>query len=247
MKIKLKLIILGNLPFGFNVSKIENWKSDLFEIIKPIDKHSITNNSDGKEWDFSDINIEQQLPINFDGNILIALTNVPLESNYYSRRLSNDRVCITFNEMSDILKNENIPIENLILRLLYSYTLAYLSHKNSLPTNIEFSSFTHDETKGCLFDMNGIKKDVIYSTNKPIICSFCIEKLKLHKVSENKIANSQDEIKKIKKKLYFRIVDFIKNYPIIAFYSSAILAIVLGIIGSLIASLIWEKLNKLLL
>lgn len=47
--------------------------------------------------------------------------------------------------------------------------------------------------------MNGIKEDVIFSTNKPVICNSCIEKLKTSKVPHNIILKSQNEIKKIKK------------------------------------------------
>lgn len=240
MKLKLKLTILGNVPFEFHTKSIINWKSDLFEVNKTIDNYSINNDSDIDDWGYSDQNIESNLPNDINDDIFFTITNVPLENNYYSRRLSKNRICITFCEMAKVLKNENIPIENLILRLLYSYSLAYLSHNKSLPTSIEFRSFTHDETKGCLFDMNGIKEEVVYSTNKPIICSSCIEKLKTHKVPENIIQKSQNEIKKINKKLYYRIVDFIKQYPIFSLILSTIFAITLGIIGSLIASLIWE-------
>ncbi|UPQ76852.1 hypothetical protein [Chryseobacterium nepalense] len=242
MKIKLKLVILGNVPIEFKTKTLIKWKSELFDVEKTIDKYSINYNSDSKDWEYSDQNIENQLPDNFNGDILFAITNVPLQDNYYSRRLSNNRICITFCDMAKLLKNENIPIENLILRLLYAYSFAYLSHNKNLPTSIEFRSFTHDETKGCLFDMNGIKEEVIFSTNNPIICNSCIEKLKVSKVPENLIQKSQNEIKKINKILYYRIFDFIKQYPLLSLLLSAIFAIALGIIGSLIASFIWEKL-----
>lgn len=244
MKIKLKLAILGNVPFEFNIKSISDWESDLFQIDKIIDKYSINHDSDIEDWGYSDQNIENNLPDNFNGDIFFSITNVPLKNNYYSRRLSNNRICITFCEMAKLLKNENIPIENLILRLLYSYTLAYLSHNKSLPTSIEFRSFTHDETRGCLFDINGIKEEVIYSTNRPIICSSCIEKLKIHKVPENIIQKSQSEIKKIKKTLYYRVVDFIKEYPILSLILSTIFALILGVLGSLIASFLWEAIKN---
>ena len=63
-------------------------------------------------------------------------------------------------------------------------------------------------------------------------------------VSENIITFSQDEIKSIKKDVYYRIIDFIKKHPILAFLGSALLAVILGIIGSLVASSIWELLLK---
>lgn len=243
MKTTIRLIILGELPFGFNKTKIEKWKSKLFEVTNPIDKLSITCNSDGRNWEYSDDCIKKQLITNFQENILIAITNVPLELNCYSRVISDNRVCITFYEASNILRSKNIPIENMVLKLLYSYTLGYLSHENNLPLN-KTSSFIHDETRGCLFDMVGIKEDLIYSTNKPVICSSCIENLRKGRVSENLILNSQKEIKKINKKLYFKMVDFVKQHPVIAIFGSALFAIILGIISSLTASFIWQSLTN---
>lgn len=243
MKIKVKLAILGNVPFEFNKKSLTGWKCELFEVDATIDTYAINNNSDAKDWIYSDYNIENNLPNNFNGNIFFAITNVPLENNYFSRMLSNNKICITFCEMAKLLKNENIPIENLILRLFYSYSLAYLSHNENLPTSNEFGSFTHDETRGCLFDMNGLKEEVIYSTNKPIICNSCVEKLKTYKVPENVIQQSQKEIKKIDKILYYRIIDFIKQYPIFSLFLSTVFAIILGVIGSLIASFIWKLLK----
>ena len=80
--------------------------------------------------------------------------------------------------MKEILFKKNIPIENLVLYLIYAYTLAFIKYDNKIPKNGGAFDIIHDETRGCLFDMHGIKTDVIYSCNKPIICSSCIEKLK---------------------------------------------------------------------
>ncbi len=115
MKIKIKIIVLGNLPFELNLKKIENWESKLFEISKS-EKYSLNSDSDGDSWEYTDSNISKTIPDRFNEDILFAITNVPLESNYYSRRLSENRICITTHEMSDILKESNIPIENLLDR-----------------------------------------------------------------------------------------------------------------------------------
>jgi hypothetical protein len=62
MKLKIKLIFLGHLPYSIDSNKIEKWKSDLFEIAKPIDRHIISTDSDGEDWSFKDENIEGLLP-----------------------------------------------------------------------------------------------------------------------------------------------------------------------------------------
>lgn len=231
-KVKIKLIILGQLPVALDKTKFTNWKSDIFEIVGQIDHLTITNNSDGHSWEFTDDNIITQLPEKFEGDFLIAMTHVPLEDNYYARRFSNNRICMTFFQMADILTLNNIPTENLIHRLLYSYSLIYLRNGNRMPTRDEVTSFSHDETRGCLFDMNGIKGDIVYSTNKPIICDSCAQKLTNERVPTNTINKVKQEIKQIKKGLYFRLADLIKKYPIWTILLSTISAIIIGIISS---------------
>jgi hypothetical protein len=243
-KIKIKLIILGQLPVDLDKIKLTKWKSDVFELVGQIDNYTITNNADGLNWEFSDDNIENQLPENFEGDFLIAMTHVPLEDNYYARRFTNNRICMTFYEIADILNLSNIPIENLVYRLLYSYSLIYKRHENRIPSRDEVTSFTHDETRGCLFDMNGIKSDVVYSTNEPIICDSCVQRLTTERVPINIINKVKEELKQIKKGMYYRIADLIKKYPICSLVFSTISAIIIGIIGSLFATVLWEKLLK---
>jgi uncharacterized membrane protein len=88
--------------------------------------------------------------------------------------------------------------------------------------------------------MNGIKSDIVQSCNKPIVCAACEERLKNEKISTQTIKTVQNEICKIRKSIYHQIFDFIKINPIISLVISSAFAICLGIIGSLIASFIYE-------
>lgn len=239
-KTKITVATVGHMPAEFDKRKIINWKSDIFSIVGEIENYSLTKDSDGYGWEFSNTSLEELLPEQFSGDFLIAIVNVPLELNWYSRRLSNNRVVFTFHEMKEILSHFNIPLENIIYRLLYEYTLLFRRSKGRIPLDKEATSFTHDETRGCLFDMNGIKTDVVYSCHEPIICSDCVERLRREKVSNEVISKVQKEIRNIKKPLFYRILAFIKKHPIWSLAISAISAIVLGAIGSYIATLIFE-------
>ena len=104
----------------------------------------------------------------------------------------------------------------------------------------EHTNFTHDETRGCLFDMNGIKTDIIYSCHQPIICPYCTEKLKQEKVSNEVISKIKKEISNIKKPLFYQLAEFVKKHPIWSLVISAITAVVLGAMGSFIATVIYE-------
>lgn len=246
-KVKIKIVFLGHIPHSIDIDKIVSWKSDLFEIMKPINTVAIVGDSDGAHWEFLDENIETQLPPRDGADILLAVTNVPLENNYFARRFSDNRVCMTYNEMTEILQSYNIPLENLLLRVLYSVSFIYRRYGNRMPLNTEHTNFTHDETRGCIFDMNGVKTDVVYSLNRPQLCHSCVETLTTipkYKIEKEIIDKVQNELKKIKKGLYYQLSDFAKSSPICAIIISSLFAIILGIIGSTIATLIWEKLLK---
>lgn len=246
-KVKIKIVFLGHVPHAIDIEKVKKWKSELFEIISPISTFNIVGDSDGQNWEFLDENIEAQLP-NRDGvDILLAVTYVPLQHNYFARRYSDNRICMTYNTMIEILKDDNIPFENLLLRVLYSVSFVYKRYGNRIPLSTEGASFTHDETRGCIFDMNGIKTDIIYSLNKPQLCHSCVEILTSNnqtRLEKDLVDKVQSELKKIKKSFYYRITDFIKKKPILAFFISALIAVVLGVFGSLIATEISEKLMK---
>ncbi len=243
-KTKITVVTIGHIPTELDKRKIKNWNSDIFYIVGDIESYSLTKDSDGVGWEFSDNILEEVLPEQFSGDFLIAIVNVPLELNWYTRRISNNRVVFTFYEIKEILSDFHIPLENIIYRLLYAYTLVFRRNGGKIPLNKDVTNFTHDETRGYLFDMNGIKKDLIYSCHEPIICSDCVERMKHEKVSNDIISKVQKEIRNIKKPLFYRIIAFIKKHPIWSLVISAISAIVFGAIGSYIATLIYEAINK---
>ncbi|MFT7688899.1 MAG: hypothetical protein ACI9FB_004264 [Candidatus Azotimanducaceae bacterium] len=242
-KIKINLVTVGHLPADFDKSKIKAWKSDVFSIEGDIDNYSLNNDSDGEDWSYTDANLAQQLPREVAGDFLIALVNVPLELNWYSRRLNENKVIFTFHEMREILQFSNIPLENIVFRLLYAYSLQFKRSNGKLPTSNEYTNFTHDETRGCLFDMNGLKTDVVHSCHQPIICPDCIGRLRNETVSDNLITKVQQEIKKVQKPLFYRVLDFVKVHPLRSLTISAASAIVLGAIGSYLATIIYVALN----
>lgn len=233
-KLKIKIISLGILPFKFDKSRIENWNSEIFEIFGTIETHNINTDSDGEFHEYSDNNISKSIP-KVDGiDFLIAITNVPLENNWYSRRLSEKTVCFTFFELADILRPNNIPIENLALRLLYSYSLIYKRFENRFPLSSESTNFAHSDTRKCLFDFNGIKSEIIFSTVKPVLCDECKSKLQKEKISKETIKSIEKELKRIDKDFYYKVTDFSKEKPFISFIITTIFALIMGIIGSII-------------
>lgn len=239
-KIRIKLVTIGHLPLRLNIIKAVQWKSDIFEVIGKAENYSIRSDSDGDGWEFTDANLNEQLPKQFDGDFLIAIANVAIEHNWYSRRLGSNKIVLTFHQIKEYLSAENIPLENAIIRVLYVYTLLYKKSGDLIPNYGEVTSYTHDETRGCIFDMNGIKSDLVESCIQPIVCDQCQERLRKERVSSEIIKATQREIRRIKKDLYYRAIDFIKHHPVWALIFSSAFALVLGIVGSLIASYIYD-------
>ncbi|MEZ0148626.1 MAG: hypothetical protein AB9Q22_00705 [Candidatus Reddybacter sp.] len=241
---KITIATVGHMPAGFDTKKLKSLKSKLISITGEIQNYSLTNDSDGRNWEFTDNNLEGVLPVNFSGDFLVCIVNVPLEQNWYARRLSGNRVVITFHEMKEILNHSNIPLENLIFRLLYSGTLLFNRSNRRIPLNSESTNFTHDETRGCLFDMNGIKTDIIHSCASPIVCPDCCERMRKETVSNEMLSLVQKEIKKIKRPLFYRIAIFIKQHPIWSILISAISAVTLGALGSMLGTVVLEVIKN---
>lgn len=242
-KTGITVATVGHMPADFNRQKIKEWDSSVFEIVDGIESYSLSCDSDGLGWEFTDEALGKVLPSKFNGEFLIAIVNVPIELNWYSRRLSANRVVFSFHEIKEILRYSNIPLENVIYRLLYAYTLLYKRSGNRIPETAEHTNFTHDETRGCLFDMNGIKTDVVYSCHNPIVCSDCIERLRREKVSDETIAQCQSEIRRIRKALFYRITDFVKQHPLWSLAISGATALILGALGSVLGSYVYEAIK----
>lgn len=241
--IKIKLAVLGHLPYLIDISKIIKWKSCLFEIEREVGKYPITTDSDGPDWSYSDSNLVSIIPQRNSEDILIVITNVPLEGNYFARRFSDNRVCLTYYEMVDILTIYNISLENLILRVLYSISILYKRYRNRIPTRHEPTNFAHDETRGCLYDMCGIKTDIIHSLNKPQLCDDYVHDITHNenpRIDRSIIDKVQIELKKIHKERYYQILDFVKRRPVFTLILSTIITIVLGAVGSVLATILLE-------
>lgn len=232
-KIRIKLIVLGHALSDIRLNRVKKWKSKIIEIDEYIESFAIKGNSDGVGWEFSDDNMYNNLKnINRSCDFLIAITNVQLEDNYYMRRLKDGKIIFTFFEIKEYLQSENIPLENALIRIMYELSLVYMSHGNKILSFSEAISFTHDETRGCIFDMNGIKPELTESCHKPIICNDCQTNLRNKSVSNEFIKISEKEIRKIQKDLYYRISDFVKKYPALSIFISIILAIIINFISS---------------
>ena len=221
---------------GVNLEKISRWKSQIFSVAVSSDVVKLNTNADLDNWEYSDDNLQDVIKRNTDSHqeqgvdFTVYVTSVPLEDNHFSRVINEDLVVITTYEVYEILALENIPLENFVIAMMYVYTLEYQKCGRLLNMNEE-RIIAHDNRDGCLFDMCGLKGDVISKCVRPYVCNECIEKLGL---SEEEMSCLKKEFRKIKRTHYQTILRFIKKYPILSILISGIFGILINIISNLL-------------
>ena len=96
-KINLELSTVGNVPAMFNGKKMLKWKSSLFNVPNEIKQYELSHNSDLREWGYSDSLLSKIVKLNDNSDTLsIIIVNVPLEDNFYCRRLNDKTIVISF-------------------------------------------------------------------------------------------------------------------------------------------------------
>lgn len=242
----IKLVTLGHIPFSLNKKDIKRFKSQFFQVSSDIEHFdTVEKISNGKDWDFTDEQLAKVVPQEFSEDVLIALVSVPLEANYYVRTLSKNTFVLSFHETAYLLDQANIPLKNLVYRVLYSAALCHQASKQTKKSMHDIKyGLVHHETKGCLFDMTGLKHDIIYSTVNPILCAKCRSHLEQFKISTNMLENLSKELPRIKKDVFHQLNDFIKRKPICSLLITSASVIILGIISSVVAAYISHQILR---
>lgn len=108
--------------------------------------------------------------------------------------------------MENIFSEHNIDVFNYIHGIVLNELVQF-------PTlnKVNENYFLHDDTRNCLFDMCGLKKDVAIKYGVPSLCSACIAKIESTAVDKEFIPLLNKEFKSFKKLLFYRIIDFIKS------------------------------------
>lgn len=243
-KIKIRIFVYS--PLEINKSRLLHWKSQLFEIIEivenqPLNMEMDTNNNNN--W-YGDNEIQRILPVKKSEDIFIGVANIRIQNNFISRVYEDNKVFMTFFDLYEKMESKNIPYENLILRLIYSYSIIFYVENELLVKEKEFmKQFNHDIARRCIFDNCIHKSDILDSTIKPQICDDCKDVLKDRTIPENLLNSINKELKKIDIKRYYRISNYIKKHPIISIIFSFLSAILIGLISSYIYNLIGESFN----
>lgn len=163
-RIKIDIIQLGNSrhleQWRFIDKLVRSKKSKIFEVIS-VKNVSLPNAE--TDWAYYDYQLSELMPrASSNANIMIGFIDYPLEDNYFLRKVSNCSAVATFYETYDLMADANIDPNNFILLIIYICCTIFVQEKYEIE-NIE--SLFHDEARGCLFDMAGIKSDILLSTS----------------------------------------------------------------------------------
>jgi hypothetical protein len=175
--------------------------------------------------------------------ITLAIIGAQLELNFYARVLPSSVVVLSLFEIGDILNREHHTIETFILRCIYALILTFIESGRSLslPRALQLH---HDETRGCLYDFNQNKVEIVRSLDKPKLCADCLARLGHAQIDAEFKPTLFRELKRIRKGRYYRILDWAKKNPIKALLLTTLWAILLNLAANLIYDLAKSELGS---
>ncbi|MFP4528169.1 MAG: hypothetical protein ACLFQX_06440 [Candidatus Kapaibacterium sp.] len=233
---KIKIVILGNLRHELDLKKLKKFKSKLFIIdqIETLDNLPRPTNDYGTyDIVYSRDETEDIMKNIKYSDIVLGIMNYRFDDNFYLHRTGQNCACLSIADIDHLLFINNISIENFILKNIYEIILIKMALKDI--SNDDVYSIVHRDTRGCLFDMNGYKYDVIYNTENPVICDSCKAFFGMKALPEKYIHKLERELKKIRKPRLLKFELFIKKYPL----ASILFTILISILINIISNIFW--------
>lgn len=240
MKHKITLIELGYTKCLVDLNKVKKRTSKIFEIteIQCIDYLPKSDIEDGYlDTKYTNEKLQKLISCPKNSDFAVAIMPYKFMDNFYMHRIGKDCVVISLYGIPEILGLKNISTENFIIKQLYELCAIKCLIKDISSDDVY--KFVHRDTRGCLFDMNGDRTDILYNTEIPIICDSCKDAFKRKQTNAQTISTFEKELRRIKKPMILRIERSIKKYPLASIGISGLIAISLN----LLASLIWKLLN----
>ena len=238
-KISVKLIMIGHIEKIIDFDLIQKHSSKFFAIeeLHRICDLPVPTRDDG----YLDVVYSAEEMKNILSNIThdglcIGVMNYKYDDNFYMHRIDDNKVCISVAGLEEILKRKDISLENFILKNIYEIYIFYKVLGSTLSDKVY--DFVHDDTRGCLFDLNGDKSDIIYNTEKPIICNECQSKINKQAIPSDFINQLESELKKITKPMFKSLELFIRKYPLLSISATIMFSTTINILSSYLWKLI---------
>lgn len=236
-KIKFAIIKFGGVSNLVDYNRLQSWKSRLFEIrtIYCIANPPVVNNIDNcLDVKYQREQMDGLVSCPDDCDIAVAIMPYRFKDNFYLHRISSNVAVISLYGIKDILTEENISLDNFILKQFYELVaIKYFFSDISID---KVDELVHMDTRGCLFDLNGDRRDILYNTEQPYICDECKSKFKRKQIPTDVIDQFEKELKKLRKPLIVRVERWIRKYPFVSLILSLMSALIINILANCICS-----------
>ena len=164
--LNIAIVSLGSLKYPVNMSYLEGWKSQIIKLSHGASVGHLPD-AEGENWEYTCDQLGTLVHSDSNASFTVALISAPLEDNYYMRRLGDKVAVLSLFEMAEIVRFSDFTIENYILRNIYELAVLYAANGALIPSDAY--SWAHDDVRGCLFDMNANKSDIVFSLHQPTL------------------------------------------------------------------------------
>lgn len=230
-KLTINLILAGNTAQQVNTKTLGAWRSELFTIGNNANIHHLPD-PDGTESNhhgYPDHQLRNLFRAADNADLTIAIISSPIEHNLFMRHLGGTLAVLSLYEMRDIVTQHGYSVEHFILRMLYpSVCLARINPILDRLANCP----VHAETRGCIFDYMGFKRDIIFSMHKPRVCTACQHELAQHQLPEKFSLNLENELRKLKQPAFTRMKNWVECHPYISIGITCTTGVVLNLASS---------------
>jgi hypothetical protein len=239
-KLNIKLVLVGHLRNSLDLPKLRRFNSRFFRIteVERIDTLPNPQKDDGfLDVVYSRDEITRLMnPVN-GSDLIVGIINYRFDDNFYLHRTGKNKACISIADIDRLLIAHNISLENFILKNIFEMVV-FVNTLGELNTDKVYD-FVHQDTRGCLFDLNGDKLDVVHNTEHPKICDSCKAMINSKSVPDNFTKQLESELQRIRKPYVCSIELFIKKYPLF----SLLVTFLFGILINIISNMIWKLLT----
>lgn len=212
--ITFAIVRLGHIKHRINLDRVRRWPSKLFRVSGISTCHNIPDGRLGwQTFNDEDLGFVNPVP---GADITVALTEYALADNFYIRHRPGPVLAMSFYEVADILEWQSIPLEHFVVRNLYEICLVWHLYGREQLGEAGLPDIIHDETRSCLFDMNGPKGDIVFSTARPSLCDQCRARLAGNQIPDEVIRNLDRELRRIRRPLYYRLAGFVRQHPLLS-------------------------------
>lgn len=230
---------IGAIHSGYNLNFLKSWKSKIFTIasVYSIENIKYYSSDDGYlDVKFDRDTIADIVSCPVDCDIAVGIMPYRFKDNFYMHRVAPNVAVVSLYGIFEILSRRDISIDYFVLKQIYE--ICAIRHLMKDISNDFVFDIIHRDTRGCLFDMNGDREDILYNTEQPIVCDACKAYFKKKQVDPSFVTELEKELKRLRKPVIVRVESWIKQYPFVSLSLSFLSALIVNLLSSFLVECI---------